>query len=373
MLPKYKYLTIALGIIVFLVTGFILFSNSSQATSHCPQPPPPSDPAFWIDKPGYCAIVKDNQPIKVFSFPFVDHININLYAEGGSAGFCYSIASGLKPINPTQSPLEFRKNWDSTQVVDYDKYWIVVEAYFDPEEKMHANGAFRPISTSNGQTGTLCEEPDAPSGGDEPPPSNGDEPSQPTTSQTTQQTSSQTTTTQTAEEKEEKKDEGGDVEELVIEEIPITIDTFDPDIFLRGGKVSLNDVKNTTKDGVTTLNFQGTAEPNKLVTLYIFTEATVAVVRSDEQGNWAYSLDKPISTGKHIAFATVNDENVTRRSNVAEFFIAKSTQEGKSLLLVKSGFQRFYPYAAALGVAVFLSISILALYRIYNKRKVARA
>lgn len=160
---------------------------------------------------------------------------------------------------------------------------------------------------------------------------------------------------------------------IIEQEVPINIDSFDPDLFLKRGNVKIQEIKNFKEEEETLLRFSGTAKPNTLVTLYIFSTAVVAVVKSDEVGNWVYDREKDLTTGKHTAFATIYDEGVTRRGNVVEFFIAKDVLEDRSLILSKNNLQRFYPYAAVLGGAIVFALLILTLYRIYSRRRVAVA
>ena len=203
----------------------------------------------------------------------------------------------------------------------------------------------------------------------EPPPSSGDTEDNQQNNPTSQQPTSTSQAPSSNSKSDNSNKDSGAVEKAIIEEeIPITIDSFDPDLFLRGSNVEIKDIKNVKNADKTPLQFSGTAKPNTLVTLYIFSNAIVAVVKSDDQGNWTYNRDKELSSGKHTAFATIYDDGVTRRSNVVEFFVTKSTS-GQSLVLASNNLERFYPYAAVLGGTIVFAILILYLYRIYNRRK----
>ena len=81
--------------------------------------------------------------------------------------------------------------------------------------------------------------------------------------------------------------------------------------------------------------------------------------------------EKPLEPGKHTIFATTYDDGVTRRSKTVDFFIARGTSEGQSLILSQTGIQKFYPYAAVVSGTVIIAVLILILYRIYSRRKQA--
>lgn len=258
-------------------------------------------------------------------------------------------------------------SWNTTEDSDEEyclKAWAEFPASMPPQIRESQNV----IVTVDNSTPPPSDPPPS-----EPqPPAGEDSDDQQTSPQTTQQDASQTTTATTNKKSTEKKKTGKVEEAIVEEEIPITISAFDPDLFLKGGQVQINDIKNAKKDEKTTLQFSGTAKPNSLVTLYIFSKAVIAVVQADESGNWVFEREDPIEAGKHIAFATIYDDGVTRRSDTTEFFIARSSKEGSSLILKNTTYERFYPYAAVLGGTIVMAILILILYRIYSKRKPAK-
>jgi len=64
------------------------------------------------------------------------------------------------------------------------------------------------------------------------------------------------------------------------------------------------------------LRFSGKALPNIFITLYIYSEPTVVTVKTDENGNWSYDLDKNVEDGDHQAYVAVTDNTgkITARS-----------------------------------------------------------
>lgn len=70
--------------------------------------------------------------------------------------------------------------------------------------------------------------------------------------------------------------------------------------------VSMNK-KDETKNSVA---LSGKAQPNSIVTIYIFsTDPVVIKVKTDANGNWNYELDKELANGQHEAFVAVTDDS----------------------------------------------------------------
>ncbi|MCH7541295.1 hypothetical protein IH981_00760 [Patescibacteria group bacterium] len=367
MLPKFKFFAVSIVIITFVTVALLLLNKVGEVNATCQPVPPFPPPAPQILEPNQCDQVSGAKVTIIVEDPFTMSIDLDLYAEGFFFP-CYVIARNLLP----KSPGVFEYAWDSTQVVDFDNYRLVVRARHSTTEQFVNMIA---IGTNNSKTGALCEPPDEPSnGGKSPPPSNGDGESPPPSSEDGSQ-SSQSTTGQSSSSQQSSQSTGdsdkdkGEVEEVIIEEeIPIKISAFDPDIFLKGSSVSIKEIKNVTKEGQAFLRFTGETKPNTLVTLYVFSNPVIVVVKSDQSGNWVYDREKDFDSGKHTAFATIYDEKVTRRSDTVDFFIVKSAREG-SVILQRSNLERFYPYAISLAVAFGVALLILFMYRIYSKQK----
>jgi len=58
----------------------------------------------------------------------------------------------------------------------------------------------------------------------------------------------------------------------------------------------------------TALRFSGSGLPNSFVTLYIFSTPIVVTVKTDENGLWTYTLDKPLEDGSHQLYVTTVDD-----------------------------------------------------------------
>ncbi len=80
----------------------------------------------------------------------------------------------------------------------------------------------------------------------------------------------------------------------------------------------------TNTDGTKTaskISFKGKALPNSFATLYIFSMPIVVTVKTDNDGNWSYILDKELENGDHKVFVAITDVkgSVVARSNPVPF------------------------------------------------------
>jgi len=86
-------------------------------------------------------------------------------------------------------------------------------------------------------------------------------------------------------------------------------------------KVELVEKENEEK----VIRMEGKGLPNSFITLYIYSDTPIIVtVKTDENGNWAYELDKEIEDGKHEVYVAVTDNT------------GKITAKSKKLAFVKT-------------------------------------
>lgn len=90
--------------------------------------------------------------------------------------------------------------------------------------------------------------------------------------------------------------------------------------------VNVSDVSQTSRDDDNTLGgqivFKGKGTPNSTVYIYIFSEPLVVTTTTDENGDWVYELEEPLSGEKHIAYAAVKDTSgKVIRSSVFDFTV----------------------------------------------------
>lgn len=70
--------------------------------------------------------------------------------------------------------------------------------------------------------------------------------------------------------------------------------------------LELKDTPDGKKDVAKAL-FKGKALPNSFVKLYLFSDPIVVTVKTDDQGNWSYILDKTLPDGAHSAYVAMVD------------------------------------------------------------------
>lgn len=69
------------------------------------------------------------------------------------------------------------------------------------------------------------------------------------------------------------------------------------------------------------IKFSGKAIPNAFVTIYIYSDPIILTVRTDNEGNWSYELDKDLEDGDHQAYVAVTDNTgkITAKSEPIAF------------------------------------------------------
>jgi hypothetical protein len=73
--------------------------------------------------------------------------------------------------------------------------------------------------------------------------------------------------------------------------------------------------------------FVGQAEPNRVITLYIYSDLPlVATVQVDEYGNWLYEFKQSLIEGEHEIYIALNDNTgkVIKKSNPFHFFVKEA-------------------------------------------------
>lgn len=77
----------------------------------------------------------------------------------------------------------------------------------------------------------------------------------------------------------------------------------------------------TLSSGEMGLKLEGGGPPDSFITLHIFSFPIIVAVKTDGNGYWEYTLDKPISDGQHNVYATVtnNKGEIGARSEIFVF------------------------------------------------------
>lgn len=66
-------------------------------------------------------------------------------------------------------------------------------------------------------------------------------------------------------------------------------------------------VKAPTSEAKDMVRLSGTALPNAMVTLYIYSTPMIVTVKADAAGNWSYDVNQDLENGTHEAFVAVTD------------------------------------------------------------------
>jgi len=59
--------------------------------------------------------------------------------------------------------------------------------------------------------------------------------------------------------------------------------------------------------GGTGIKLQGQGLPNSFITLFIYSQPIIVIVKTDNAGRWEYILDKPLDDGQHTVLAAQTD------------------------------------------------------------------
>jgi hypothetical protein len=90
---------------------------------------------------------------------------------------------------------------------------------------------------------------------------------------------------------------------------------------------AVSNVKTSDTTKAATIRFQGKAEPNQVITLFVYSAMPIVLtVKTDANGNWVYDLDKSLVDGKHEVYVAVNNDKgrIVESSLPMPFFIEKA-------------------------------------------------
>lgn len=124
--------------------------------------------------------------------------------------------------------------------------------------------------------------------------------------------------------------------------------------------------------------FSGKAEPDEVVTLYVYSDLPLVVtVKTDENGNWEYELSKSLIDGEHEVYVALNDNTgkVVNKSKPINFFVKEAramsvkdfvSSEVDSDVQKSDEVMSYYPIIAVL--IIIIGILVFALF-VIQKRK----
>jgi len=108
--------------------------------------------------------------------------------------------------------------------------------------------------------------------------------------------------------------------------------------------------------GTVKMKITGKALPNTYVTIYIYSEPIVLIIKTDSDGNWSYVLDKPLEDGKHEVYVAVTDNTgkITAKSEPLVF--VQSAQAATVLPFERNPSPEVSPAKSRLIENYFISI-----------------
>lgn len=115
------------------------------------------------------------------------------------------------------------------------------------------------------------------------------------------------------------------------------------------------------KEGIpatTTVRLAGKALPGSFVTIYVFSEPIIVVVKADETGAWEYTLDRELPDGTHEAWSAIVDANgrILAKSDPLPFVkVAEAVTIGSPALVAETAEPGFFS-----GISLYLFLGLLA-------------
>lgn len=148
---------------------------------------------------------------------------------------------------------------------------------------------------------------------------------------------------------------------------------FDPKVVPSDAATKVTTVENTkSADNTVGITFTGKAQPNTIITLLIFSNPIVVTVKTDANGVWKYTLEKPLAGGKHEVYAVVPKADGTKvRSEVASFFISEAlaADSGGESLTLASAPTNGPIVTLVVGTTVLIVLGVVGLLIIYIKKR----
>jgi len=148
---------------------------------------------------------------------------------------------------------------------------------------------------------------------------------------------------------------------------------FKPDEVAVDNNTVINKIENkkteTNQMGVV---LEGKASANTIVTVIIYSNPIIVTVKTDANGLWKYSLEKPLNSGEHIAYVVTSRTDGTKvRSEASTFFVppafAANLNENSNIESAsESGSLWIFVYATIAIIIVSIAL-LLIIYKIKSR------
>lgn len=131
---------------------------------------------------------------------------------------------------------------------------------------------------------------------------------------------------------------------------------------------SITDIS-LSKEGKEKINLSGTALPNSIVTLFIYSTPVIVSVKSNGLGEWKYSLDKELENGEHNVYVATVDTAGKILAKSSPFLFTKTAEAatlGGAVSTTKSGDD--YSILLIAIISIFIIVIVLAVLMLGNKK-----
>ena len=168
------------------------------------------------------------------------------------------------------------------------------------------------------------------------------------------------------------------IEQALIDNVPVeqplTKGEVDPEF-------TVEKIDTVTEEDEITYTISGKGAPHTLLTVYLYSEMPlVLAVRTDEFGNWVYTLDSDLVDGKHVAYVSVLDDEgrITKKSEPLSFFIRRAQAVTATSFLLDEAIvtpptTSFLTYYAVGGISIaFIGFALFLFYLLRKNRHVGQ-
>jgi hypothetical protein len=118
-----------------------------------------------------------------------------------------------------------------------------------------------------------------------------------------------------------------------VEQVPYLLEVNE-EVKVNNAKQEVSKKRNKVIDNKIILNGKGPKD--SVVTIYVFSEPIVVTTKTDENGDWIYELNDPVTGGKHIAYATVKTGAGDVRSSVFSFDVSAAEPDVNDIFVEES-------------------------------------
>jgi|GEM_PF-1559142 len=146
--------------------------------------------------------------------------------------------------------------------------------------------------------------------------------------------------------------------------------------------IKVESIESATSENTAGFQLKGKGLSNSFITIYIYSETpTIVTVMTDENGNWAYTMDKNLDDGQHEAYVAITDNEGHITAKSEPFLFVKTAQavteaSAEEIALrntaavqspvVASRSKQVAVIGFVILISLFTSIACIGLYLVYH-------